>query len=137
MTLAGIMTKAKKTIKIVAMLYLGLWLITALIGLPCVNRSFDREHSEGYSTLGQTDPEAVTRISNLSNVEELLADGNEELIPQHPFRYRSRGLAVAPFVIIDEVAWITAPMGGGAGKRIVIWFFGFQYWRPIDWYWSV
>ena len=117
-------------------LYCGFWGFTALVGLPSVDRAFDRQHSEGFSLMGQEMPESVIRIDNMPNPKDLRDIRNKSL-PDKPWRYRGKGYAIAPFVIIDEVAWVTAPLGGGAGRRLVVWVFGPQYWFPIQWYWNV
>ena len=119
-----------------AALYCGLWSLTAFVGLPCVDRTFDRQHSEGFSLIGQEKPESVIRIDNIPNPKDLRDIRNNSL-PDKPWRYRGRGIAIAPFIIIDEVAWVTAPLGGGAGRRLVVWAFGPQFWFPIQWYWDV
>ena len=117
-------------------LYCGLWGLTALVGLPSVDRAFDREHSEGFSLMGQEKPESVIRVDGIPNPKDLRDIRNKSL-PDKPWRYRGKGHAIAPFVIIDEVAWVTAPLGGGAGRRMVFWLFGLQFWVPIQWYWNV
>ncbi len=117
-------------------LYCGLWTLTELVGLPSVDRSFDRQHSEGVSRIGQKKPESIIRIDSMPNPKDLRDIRNTNL-PDRPWRYRGKGYAIAPFIIIDEVAWVTAPLGGGAGRRLVLWFFGPQFWFPIQWYWNV
>ena len=117
-------------------LYCGLWSLTALVGLPSVDRTFDRQHSEGFSLMGQEKTESVIRINSMPNPKDLRDIRNKSL-PDKPWRYRGKGHAIAPFVIIDEVAWVTAPLGGGAGRRLVFWLFGPQIWFPIQWYWNV
>ena len=63
---------------------------------------------------------------------------NEELIPaEYRLRYRSRGFAVAPFVILDKVGVVRASMGGFGAARINFWCFGFSKWWPLKMYWQV
>ena len=130
------MTKRKKMLTITFSLYCGLWAVTALVGIPSVDNAFDRQFSEGFSLMAQEEHGPVIRIEHMGNPKDL-RDGSNNDLPDKPWRYRSRGIAVAPFVIIDEAAWVTAPLGGGAGRRIVFWFFGLQGWIPLKWYWSV
>ncbi len=78
---------------------------------------------------------SIPRIQKM-NLKELLDHQNE--IPKNGlFRCRTRGIAVAPFVIIDEAGSVWASMGGWGGVRMNLWFFGLNTWWPIKTYWNV
>lgn len=127
-------TRKTRSLIAVAGVYLALWALTWTWGVSDVDNNFDAEFSMGCSQLGQRATEPVVRIDKL-NARELDDPGNE--YPDAPWRYRSTGIAVAPFVILDEAAWVTAPLGGFGGRRVVFWFFGKTVWFPYWCHWMV
>jgi hypothetical protein len=52
-----------------------------------------------------------------------------------PWRARSTGYVVAPFIVIDEVACQWGALAGESEHRIVFWFFGYSEWGRIKTYW--
>lgn len=120
-----------------ASVYFVLWIVTGFVGNRQVDAQFDQQFAKGTSRLNQKEPEGVIRIARPKNLPS--AHGDESDIPTGPWRYRGQAVAVAPFLIVDEIAWVTAPLGGGAGRCLVLWFFG-KIWRvplPALWYWNV
>lgn len=109
-----------------------MWIITATLGLPDVDRAFDREIAHG--TLGQDDGTAVpvTRVSfaPMREPDELRKD-----VPAGPWRCRSIGIPVAPFAIVDEAVFVTDELAAYSGRRIVFWFFGWTRWATLKLYW--
>ena len=116
---------------------MGLWILTGLIGLPSVDRAFDREFAVGSSVDRHgTKSAPVTRVPFRSlprpfeTVPEVAFNP-----PGRPWRMRSNGVAVAPFVIIDEAAWQVHPLSVFGGRRVVFWLFGFSTWHALKAYW--
>jgi hypothetical protein len=126
------MKKGRKAIKWIICVYATLWVITAIWGTLSVDHAFDHEFAVGSRW---DDPMPLVRVRSMVNPKDLNDPKND--LPEYPFRYRSRGLAIAPFIILDEVAYVTAPLGGWGGRRIVLWFFGFTTWFGYDTYWNV
>lgn len=113
--------------------YLALWLLTATVGRHAADTIFAREFSQGATGFGSTaKPTQVTRLPF-----QRLRDPRDfkPQFPAHPWRMRSRGIAVAPFLIVDEAAWQTHALSGFAGWRLVVWFFGYSAWLPLKTYW--
>lgn len=131
------MKKARRTRKLLiafALGYLVLWAITALVGLPQVDHAFDRDlatGSVGFGDAGNVEI-PVQRIDyfDLADPESLPAH-----VPETPWRCRSKGVAVAPFVIVDEAAWQDHLLSGFGGRRLVFWVFGYVRWIPLRKYW--
>ena len=124
----------KRSVRIALGVYLALWLITALIGLPDVDQTFDRELAMG--SVGFGGPGNVEMpVKRIDFFDAHDPSNFPSTIPDTPWRCRSNGIAVAPFVIIDEAAWQDHIMSGFAGRRAVFWFFGFSRWVPIKQYW--
>ncbi len=123
---------------IVIGVYCLLWLLTATWGICDVDRAFDREFSTG--TLGIDDnPEtvAIQRIDKMANVRDLTDPANKFPDDTGLFRFRTRGVAIAPFLIVDEAATVYASLGGYGGRRISLWFFGITEWWSLTNYWAV
>ena len=130
-------TKTKIILKILAG-YCILWLLTATWGEHDVDCDFDRYVSvgNGGSPLGgKIIPVPVVRIYEMANPRDLLDPKNE--VPEYPWRYRCRGIAVAPFFIVDEIAWIRSGLGGSGERRLIFWFFGYSHEHTLKAYWGV
>ncbi|MBN8461171.1 MAG: hypothetical protein J0M04_25385 [Verrucomicrobia bacterium] len=127
----------RKITRICLGVYLGLWLLTATIGNHQVNRKFDEDFGFGTVRPGSADRVRIVRIRNL-DVRDPDNPRNDPLIPENGlFRQRSWGIAIAPFVIVDEVATVFAPLGGFGGLRVNVWFFGYVRSVPVYPYWHV
>jgi hypothetical protein len=123
-------------VRITAVIYAVLWLLTVVFGNSSIDREFDAQLRYGHPNMNSDERVEITRIKNLY-VRDLLDPRNESLIPSNGlFRYRSSGIAVAPFVVVDEIGTIFAPLGGIGGIRLNLWFFGptktwivYSYWN--------
>jgi len=130
------MSQTRKLAIYLGATYVLLWILTATWGVSDVDRAFDKEFAVGSMSFS-ANPQKVSipRIQKM-NLKELLDHQNE--IPKNGlFRCRTRGIAVAPFVIIDEAGSVWASMGGWGGVRMNLWFFGLNTWWPIKTYWNV
>ena len=121
------------------LVYCALWAVTALFGLPDIDRKFDVEFAIGTHGLAPPDRElevlSVIRIPFTTALRDLGSAGTHVLVPDKPWRARSTGYAVAPFLVIDEVAFHTASLCGFSGHRLVFWFFGFSTCTELNCYW--
>lgn len=127
----------KKWVKGVVFVYCVLWLLT-LLGLPDVDKAFDREYSQGYASLStNTNLVDVIRAKdvNLRDPYGLVDPANAKNTPLQLWRYRTTGIPIAPFVILDEAGAQWGPLAGIGGRRIVFWFFGISYPIWIQAYW--
>ena len=71
-------------------------------------------------------------------MQDLLDPRNEPLIPENGlFRYRSRGIAIAPFIVVDEIGTVFARMGGVGAVRVSVWLPGFSRSWLLHPYWHV
>ena len=118
------------------LVYCTLWAITALFGLPDIDRKFDVEFAVGTQGLAAAGKRLevlpVTRIpftTQLRNPQAMPA-----YVPDRQWRARSTGYAIAPFVVIDEVACQWGSLAGLSGHRFVFWFFGFSEWTMLNKY---
>ena len=112
-------------------IYCLLWLVTATWGTSTVDRAFDREIAFGYRGFSEK-PEPVVRVAYTSQMQK--PNGNWSV--SHPlWRARSRGIAVAPFVILDAAAWVDASLSAFSGYRVTLWFFGASHWFPLKVFW--
>ena len=126
----------RKITRICLGVYLGLWLLTATIGNHQIDRKFDEDFGFGTARLG-SDRVRIERIRNL-DAHDPTNPRNDSLIPENGlFRQRSWGVAIAPFVIVDEVATVFAPLGGFGGLRVNVWIFGCVRSFPVYPYWHV
>jgi hypothetical protein len=106
-------------------LYLALWIITDLFGGRTIDRQFDQQFAFGYTTFGGSGglhPVARVPYSHQMRQAPIARSDNAPL-----WRARSNGFAIAPFLIVDEAAWIDGPLSGFSGVRLVIWFFGYTH----------
>jgi len=124
--------RKRKWVRKILILYILFWIVTIVWGTRAVDKNFDTTFATGYSHMGQTYSEKVVRIDkcDLKNME---SPGNQ--FPDGPWRCRNWAIAIAPFLIIDEVGWQTAPLGGFAGKRLVIWLPGKLFSFILQTYW--
>lgn len=131
------MKKARRTRKLLiafAMGYLVLWTITALVGLPHVDHAFDRELATGSVGFGDAD-NRETPVQRIDFFDLADPGSLSSHIRETPWRCRSKGVAVAPFVIVDEAAWQDHLLSGFGGRRLVFWVFGYVRWIPLRRYW--
>lgn len=117
-------------------IYLVLWGLTALIGNSRIDEEFDKQNR--YGSMRRSDGQVeITRIRMLY-VRDLSDPRNTGLIPANGlFRYRSPGIAVAPFVVVDEIGTIFAPLGGIGCVRVSFWFFCTPKTWIVHSYWNV
>lgn len=130
--------RKQKALAIFVGVYCLLWILTATWGVSDVDRAFDREFSVGTAGFAEN-PKTVPieRIEKMANVRDLMDPANK--LPDNTgfFRFRTHGIAIAPFVIIDEVATVFASLGGYGGRRINLWLFGITKWWSLKMYWAV
>lgn len=125
------------SIRISVVIYAILWILTAVMGIPRVDRQFDEQFSHGYAQMDSDERVEITRIKKLY-VRDLEDPKNEPLIPANGlFRYRSGGIAITPFLIVDEIGTVFAPQGGIGGIRLNFWFFGSSKTLAVYPYWHV
>jgi hypothetical protein len=107
------------SVRIAVASYALLWILTAVVGNSKIDEAFDEQNRYGYNKMGSDERVEIKRIKKLY-VRDLLDPRNESLIPASGlFRYRSPGVTVAPFVVVDEIGTIFAPLGGIGGMRSV------------------
>jgi hypothetical protein len=111
--------------------------MTALFGLPDVDRKFDVEFALGTEHLGVAGrrPEWVPALRSPFRNSLREPGVTPSYVPDKPWRARSGGFAVAPFLVIDEIATQTGPLAGISGHRVAFWFFGFSIWTMLNAYW--
>jgi len=113
------------------------WAVTALFGLPDVDRKFDLEFAVGTQGLGvagkRLEVMPVMRIPFTTSLRD--PKTMPSYVPDKPWRARSGGFAVAPFIVIDEVACQWGSLAGLSAHRVVFWFFGYSEWARIKTYW--
>jgi hypothetical protein len=129
--------KSKLVLKILV-IYGFLWFLTATWGNHDIDCDFDRFLSvgNGGSPLGgPVVPVPVVRIYEMANPHSLIDPKNQ--VPQTPWRYRKPGCAVAPFFIIDEIAWVRSGLGGSSERRLIFWLFGYSKSYTLKFYWEV
>jgi hypothetical protein len=125
------MSKKKKRLLAVGGIYCFLWALTWTWGLYDADKDFDAEFAMavGYP---EDEPHKIVRLTRFNVRDD--SDPTNEPCDDY-FRYRSRGFAVAPFVIVDEAAWVDASHSGFGGRRVVFWFFGATTWFAFWAYW--
>ncbi|MDD2709853.1 MAG: hypothetical protein PHV34_17860 [Verrucomicrobiae bacterium] len=118
-------------------IYMGLWTITGTLGLLQVDRAFDEEFALG-SPVALTSPSPPIQKVPTSRVHyaRITDPGGKTSLPGIPFRSRSIGIPVGPFLILDEVCVATTPMAAFSGRRLVFWFFGYTGWMPLKTWWT-
>lgn len=126
-----------QSFRIAAAIYAILWLLTAVFGNSQIDGIFNKQFRYGSNKLGCDQKIEITRIQKLY-VRDLLDPRNESLIPPNGlFRYRSPGIAVAPFIVVDQIGTIFAPLGGIGGIRLNLWFFGTTKTWIVHSFWNV
>jgi len=130
--------RQRKVLAIVAGVYCVLWILTATWGISDVDRAFDREFSSGTAGFAENPRSMpIRRIDKMANIRDLTDPANKFPDDTGFFRFRTRGLAIAPFIIIDEAATVFASLGGYGGRRVNLWFFGVTKWWSLEMYWAV
>ena len=125
------------SVRIAATVYLILWILTGVVGNRKVDRAFDEQFRYGHDYMNSDERVEITRIRKLF-VRDLQDPRNAGLFPANElFRYRGMGIAVAPFLIVDEIGTIFAPLGGVGGIRLNLWFFGEPKTLFLHPYWHV
>ena len=116
--------------------YLILWLLTAILGNKQIDHKFDRDFRYGSATNSDEQVE-ITRIDTL-HVRDLMDPRNASLIPANGlFRYRSTGIAIAPFLVLDEIGVAYASMGGVGAIRASLWLPGYSRSWLLHPYWHI
>ena len=133
-----ISNRKTKVIAWVGGLYCLLWILTATWGISDVDRAFDHEFASGSTGFAENLKRvSIQRIDSMADVRNLIDPAKELPDETGLFRYRSRGVAVADFVIIDQVSTVCASLGSFEGRRLCFWFFGFTKWSLLETYWNV
>src|SRR5947209_2013059 len=118
--------KSRKILGWCGGIYLLLWILTAIWGTSTVDSEFDREIAFGYRGFSDKS-EPVVRVPYTSEMQS--PTGNWRV--SYPlWRARSRGIAIAPFVILDAAAWVDASLSAFSCYRVTFWFFGASRWFP-------
>ena len=117
------MNAKRKNLLIALCFYVALWIITGAFGLPQVDRAFDEEYAIG-SRDGLESAARVVRASRVPYVR--ITDPSQQPIPEVPFRSRSVGIPIAPFLILDEICVAETPLAAFSGRRLIFWFFGYS-----------
>ena len=99
--------KNKRRILIGLGAYAALWALTGISGERQIDARFDDEFAEGIATLGQS------RYGKTQRVAEFDVSRSEgspsHPYPEIPWKYQSRAVAVAPFVLVDKCAYQRPP----------------------------
>jgi hypothetical protein len=130
-------TTRQKLLLTASSLYSVLWLLTATWGTSDIDQKFDREIAVGYAGLASADhpskPEPVVRVPYSVRMQRV---DDYSAAPSNRFwRAKSRGIAVAPFVIVDAAAWADGSLSGFSGYRVIFWSFGASRWFPLRVFW--
>lgn len=125
--------RRQRSFRAAVSIYIALWIVTALFGNSRINKSFDRQFAVGFTTLAENEePKPAVRVPYS---REMRNPRNLDSVKAPVWRARTTGFPVAPFVIVDEAAWIDGPLSGFSGIRVVIWFFGYTHWFPLKVFW--
>lgn len=127
--MTGATVRKRRVLLGLIFVYMVLWLLTATWGNVTVNQKFDEQIALGYPGLSTT-PVPVVRIPYTREMRDLGWSP-----PEEPWRARSRGVAIAPFLILDAAAWINGGLSGFSGFRLNLWFFGASSWIPLKVFW--
>ncbi len=124
-----LMKRKHKIWLIIAGIYCFLWLLTGTWGISDIDQAFDRQYAVAL------DQVPIERIQTM-NVRDI-EDPTNKFPETDWFRYRSKGFAVCPFIVVDEAAAVWAGLAGFGGKRVCFWFFGFTHSWLVKAYWYV
>lgn len=125
-----------KRLKIIIGIYLFLWLLTAIWGTYDIRRKFNHDFEYGYKNWTNERIKIVSLDSFY--VYDLANKYNEGRIPRDGlFKYKSSGIAVAPFIVVDNIAVVWADLAGLGAARLNIWVPGYIWSHPIIVYWLV
>ena len=129
------MTSRQQKLSIALGIYVCLWLATGIGGLPQVDRAFDKEFATGSPDAFETleHPAQIVPIPRVAYVR--IIDPERQSTPEIPFRARSLGAPIAPFLILDEACVAETPLAAFSGRRLVFWFFGCTGWIPLKTWW--
>ncbi len=130
--------RPKLVLRILA-IYGFLWILTATWGNHDVDCDFDRQYSvgDGGNPLGgPVVPTPIVRIYELPNPKNLDDPKNKDAVPKFPWRFRSGAVAIAPFVIIDEIAFYRGGIEAHSWRRLTFWFFGYTRCKILKRYWT-
>ena len=128
--------------------YAFFWFLTGTWGCYDVDRHFDEQYAYGYAgwprqmtlsggVYSESQRVPIDRVGWF-NVRDLNDPKNADAVGRRDlFRYRSRGIPVAPFLIIDDIAEVRAVFNGMGATRVNFWFFGYTKWWVIEAYWCV
>lgn len=115
--------------------YAALWVLTGVVGLPQVDRAFDQEFASGSPDAFATEGRPVREVPASRVPYVRVTDPSRHSLPDIPFRSRSTGFAIAPFLVVDEACIAQAPLAAFSGRRLVVWFFGYSWWVPLKIWW--
>jgi len=126
----------KQTFRIALGVYIFLWIITGILGEFQINRNFDSEFAVGTKAmfgenLKREGFEITKRLDKL-NVRTCI---RSEEFPEPPWKYRSRAVPIAPFILVDKCAFYTGGLCGWGGLRFHVWFFGITRWWHALTFW--
>jgi len=116
-------------------LYVVLWIVTGGVGLPPIDRAFDREFEFGSPDAFTTKERPARKVPASRVTYVRVTNPSEHSLPDIPFRRRSTGFPIAPFLIVDEACFAEAPLAAYSGRRIIFWFFGYSRWLPLNTWW--
>ena len=125
--------RTKRVLIVVAGVYAVLWAVTAIFAPAGIDKDFDREFAVGYKGMWPRVTEVAIQRIPFTPMRDM--NNFPPNLPGGFFRCRSRGVAIAPFVVVDEAVWINGSLSAFSGHRIVLWFFGFTKAWPIYAYW--
>jgi hypothetical protein len=142
-------TKYKKCFKVIVLIYVLLWVLTATWGLADVDRVFDRQFEWAYSDPSLNSIGIDGWPKKFQRIEIMRADGvnlhdpygvenraNAKNTPKQFWRCRTKGFPIAPFLILDEAGAQWGELMGLGGRRLTIWFFGWNHCWWIQHYWA-
>lgn len=118
-------------------IYMALWILTGVLGLPQVDHAFDEQYATGSLNAFSSPRHSDRRVPVRRLRYERSIDPSDQSLPEIPFRSRSNGIPIGPFLILDEVCVVQTPLAGFSGRRLVFWFFGYNHWIPLKTWWVV
>lgn len=137
-TKLAVLRLKRSTLHSIAICYLGLWMLTSTVGEANVDSHFASQFLGRFTGMpGPPSPIYRDYDFDIQGFRNQLEIGTENEIGESGgFSYsRKRGIAIAPFIIVDEVEWSKAPMDCCGKKRLVFWFFGLTWDLTLELYW--